>query len=393
MTVTSPRVEPTNDRQWLRSLLGSDTSGSPVTYLARPSATEPRLLVPLRPRKVAAASMRRLNGGRAPSEAAAIGGARILARLGLLRFAPGEVLTEPAFALVRHLASLLGEPGLTASITIGPPRRNRKPVLQLLRPDGRVVGFAKVGWSDLTRDLVRNEAEVLRSAGGRFPHRVEAPGLVLVEEWRDLVVTVCSELRPPNGLPAGAPEAAEVVRLVSLIDRERRSFHRLPMLDEPALGPAAAAIDVPALSERHETVELTTALWHGDLTPWNMVRRSGRTYLWDWEFAGPHRPVGFDLLHHRFEALRRSPRTADYTPSDPFAPTMRLLEQVIAEAGDLLELVGVNDTPEQREAVIDAYLCELIVREDRLHGQLWDGGEMALLGPAATAVLKRRIAG
>ncbi len=60
-------------------------------------------------------------------------------------------------SLVSHLSDELGQE-LTAGIHLGPPRANRKPVLQLMDPSGATVAFAKVGVNRLTRERVRHEA-------------------------------------------------------------------------------------------------------------------------------------------------------------------------------------------------------------------------------------------
>ena len=44
---------------------------------------------------------------------------------------------------------------------LGAARANRKPVLQLLTPDGETVGFAKIGVSPLTSSLVWAERDAL----------------------------------------------------------------------------------------------------------------------------------------------------------------------------------------------------------------------------------------
>ncbi|MEL7158365.1 MAG: hypothetical protein AAFN30_17440, partial [Actinomycetota bacterium] len=224
MTATVlPHRAPADDLHWLQSILGVETAREPVVYLARPSAAEARLLLPVGPRAAAAAAMRRLHGGRGLRASIELTGGRLLGRAGLLGLAPGERVLLPPFELVSALGRRLGEPDLTAAVTLGPPRRNRKPVLQLLRPDGLVAGFAKVGWSDLTRRLVTDEAEALRAMSGRLPTTVVTPSVVLVERWRELVVSVCTELRPPGGPTIAAPSVAEVAAGIAAVDRDRRS--------------------------------------------------------------------------------------------------------------------------------------------------------------------------
>lgn len=45
----------------------------------------------------------------------------------------------------------------------------------------------------------------------------------------------------------------------------------------------------------------TTALSHGDFTPWNMFIGNNKLYLYDWEMAQFSAPVLFDLFHYHFQ--------------------------------------------------------------------------------------------
>lgn len=373
-----------DDLSWLQGLLGSDNTAPPVRYLARPSAAEPRLLIPLEPPRAAAAAMTRLHGDRGLTETLTLTAGRVLARAGQVGRAPGEEVLLPRFALIDELARRLGEPDLTAAITIGPPRRNRKPVLQLVAPDGRAVGFAKVGWSPLTHRLVADEVRALRAVDGALPTAVVAPAVIAELAWGNTTVAVTSTLRPRWGLGRCSPDAHRVAAAVAAVGGGVRPVADLPLLVAGLDGHLGRTVDLVGLLDRAGDLELRTGWWHGDCTPWNMVARGGRTHVWDWEFAGPDRPVGFDLLHHRFEQLRRRPGV----------PAADALGALVAEADDI---VVAPDTargrrPEVRRAIVDLYLCELLAREQSLTDQRWSGGELATLGPALVDALTARLA-
>lgn len=377
-----PRATDADDVRWLEEIMGFEPDGEPVVYLARPSAAEPRLLLPVRPAPAAAAALRRLHGDRDLRGTLELAGGRLLGRVGLLGSAPGELLMLPPFELLSHLGRRLGEPDLTAAVTLGPPRRNRKPVLQLLRADGTVVGYAKVGWSDLTRNLVATEADILREVAGTLPNSVVAPTVIAVEHWQDRLIAVCSELRPPWRAARRSARPDEVAAHIAAIGAERRSVAELPLIVEAGNGRLGTVIDLDRLLDRHHRVELDTGLWHGDFTPWNMVQRAGRTYVWDWEFGGRHRPTGFDLLHHRFERLRRRPGAEPHTA----------VEALLAVTDPVLSEAGVEHRRSLRAAVIDLYLCELLARELALADQRWSGGDLARLGPVLVDTIERRLA-
>ena len=139
------------DLHWLLGALGGRGVGPSRRMLVRPSASAPELMLPLESRAAAATSLRRYHDGKSRRERAITFGAIALARLGALELAPGDTADIGPFALVERAAQVLGEPDLQIAVTLGPRRRNRKPVVQLIRPDGSAVGFAKVGWSPFTR--------------------------------------------------------------------------------------------------------------------------------------------------------------------------------------------------------------------------------------------------
>lgn len=372
-----------DDVRWLYEVLGADREAAPVPYLARPSLDEVQLLLPTEPPAAAAASLRRLHGNRDLRGRAEIWAGRLLGRLGLLGLAPGQAVSVPRFELVDHLARVLGEPDLVAAVTLGPPRRNRKPVLQLLRPDGRVVGFAKIGWSALTKELVSNEADVLQAIDGRLPTAVVAPALLTVEHWRDLVVVVTAELRPPMFESGQRPSTGEVVAAIAgLGSTGRRPVPELATLREGRNVGLEQVVDLDRLLDRHGDVNLDTGLWHGDFTPWNVAPRGRSVLIWDWEFAGWDRPVGFDALHHRFEHHRRRPGGTNRSG----------LAAVVGNGSEIVAELGLEPDGRRSQAIIDLYLCELIARERKLADQRWPGGALATLGPDAAQVLARRLA-
>ncbi len=369
---------------WLEEVLGGFVDGPPTTYLCRPSAQQPQLLVPLKPTKVTQTSMHRDHDDRGPKERLQGVVGEAIARLGILRFAGGEVKELPTFALVRELEEELGEDHLLATVSLGPRRRNRKPVIQLIRPDGTPVAFVKVGWSSLTRELVTNEAHWLDRVKGRLPSGVVAPE-VLARRTTDLIDAVATT---PLPVKAGARRTESVnptiVRQMALIAQaEPMPLSELARVKQWATQPVGQLLDTERLLERHGDVVLETGLWHGDLTPWNTASSGGLMHLWDWEFAGDERPIGFDSLHETFERSRRAAPNNEQTA----------LDMIIRTASDVLAPVrGAAPDQRQLDAIVNLYLCELLSREFRLAGEGWKPQNLGPLDQMAQAALSQRLA-
>ena len=98
-------------------------------------------------------------GARALSLALAtgLGGAVLRSRI-WVHVPPGTSTIES------YLGEALGR-DLLISMHLGTARANRKPVLQLMTPQGQPVGFAKIGTSPLTRALVEAERDALTRLG------------------------------------------------------------------------------------------------------------------------------------------------------------------------------------------------------------------------------------
>lgn len=279
---------------------GLDGGGPAASMTVVPSTRTPRLLVPMRPRRAAAAAVRRYTAQQGRRERLA-GTALAAGLLAGWRSRGGPVVSRAPHGetIADHLAGVLGRRVVTA-LAITHERPNRKPVLQVFDERGATVAFAKIGVSPLAAQLVDAEAAALAIlADAALPH-VEVPAVLGHDRWGHLPVLVTTPLplRP-------APEPDDPVLLAATqeisalahadIDGYLAAMRRradalgakadqwLDMLDEVAGARELSAVPVGA--------------WHGDFTEWNCARNDGRLMVWDWErFADPA-PVGFDRLH------------------------------------------------------------------------------------------------
>jgi len=181
------------------------TDGSPGTpiaeYLVVPDARRPRLLVPSASRRVAAAAVRRYAEPQSRSARlkrdAVVAAVRTGASAVLLR--DRVRVTGPfSSSIDGYLSEQLGRE-LSVSVHIGPARANRKPVLQLIGPEGDTFGFGKLGTGPLTRALVRAETAAIRH---RAIHEDEGRLGILVLAVMAAVASlgvIGAEMRSPGG--------------------------------------------------------------------------------------------------------------------------------------------------------------------------------------------------
>jgi hypothetical protein len=366
-------------------------SGEAITeYLVVPDAKRPRLLVPTVSKKVAAAAVRRYAEpqGRAArlKRDAVVAAIRTGASGVLMR--DRITVTGPADASIDgHLRAALGR-DLAVSIHIGPARANRKPVLQLIAPDGETFGFGKLGTGPLTQRLVRAETAALRTVGDAGLTALSVPSVLHAGEWRGLQVLVQSAL--PVWLPRAPLTAARLT--AAMLDvagclgwttgtlgggaywAELRG--RLSGVADRAEGVAlASAADL--LARRAGTTMLRYGAWHGDWAPWNMANLADGLLVWDWERFTGGVPAGFDAIHH--ELQKRIQSTGDATDA---------VEATVARADELLAPFAVD--PQARQLTALLYLVDLAARylSDR---QAEAGARLGVLGTWLLPVLIRRV--
>ncbi|MFD2767785.1 hypothetical protein [Micromonospora eburnea] len=385
-----------DERLWLRT--ARDATSPPAghrsvaRYAVVPSVERAKFLLPLASRRIGAASTLAYNALRPPRVRANRLAVGVLAGLGATRLARMPVLTVAAptdvdlaeLLLTADLSRVAGRP-LHAAIGIRPPDPHHKPTLQLFDDRGVAWAYAKVGWNDATRAMVRAEARALHGLPRDVGDLPAAPRLLREFGWRDLAVTLVEPM------PAGVrrlprPERPEVAAMLAVARRGGPAAPARPLAGsafladliaraERAGGPVGAAL--AALADRDGATRLEFGDWHGDWVPWNLGIHRGRLFAWDWENSGVGRPVGFDLAHQAFQSA--------------LSLRGRSVPEAAGEMTTVLDRYGgrLGLDPARRRLVADAYLVELWLRTAELAAA--GGGWSGRLHPALLRVLADRL--
>ena len=370
------------------------TDGSPGTpiaeYLVVPDARRPRLLVPSASRRVAAAAVRRY--AEPQSRAARLKREAVVAAVrtgasGVLLRDRIRVTGPFSQSIDGHLSEALGRE-LSVSIHIGPARANRKPVLQLISPDGETFGYGKLGTGPLTQRLVRAETAALTALGSSGLTKLTVPRVLHAGQWRGLQVLVQS------ALPVWLPRAPLTQRrlVAAMLDIAGCCGYTTGTLAASAYWHELRG-RLTAVADRPEGVALASAAellvkhagevvfrygaWHGDWAPWNMANVADALLVWDWERFATGVPLGFDAVHH--ELQKRIQDTDDATEA---------VEATVRRAAELLAPFGVP--ADGREVTALLYLVDLATRylTDR---QAEAGARLGVLGTWLLPVLIRRV--
>jgi hypothetical protein len=288
-------------------------------WAAVPSPASPRLLVPLGSRRAMARVVRRQLTGRRPRTRVVREVLSLAAATGLLRlphFRVGVVGGDGHRVGVEEvLGEVLGRDDLALTLPVGPPRANRKPVLQVTDTAGRVLAFAKVGDRALTRSLVRREAEALAFLEQHDLPHVRAPRLLGHREWDGHAVLVQEALHIPTDRLTGDAAHHQLLAVVRDVagtaagvpvawaDHPYRAELESRLAD---LERTRGGDDVAGLRAHAEALPphlpLGTAAWHGDLNPGNVALVGDTSPVWDWERYETGVVPGLDLLHHELHA-------------------------------------------------------------------------------------------
>ena len=347
-----------------RGRSGASPSGRRVAqFVALPSSTRPKALVPRAPRAAAATALRQLTEGPGRGAQLRSAGLGLAAAVGLMRvIPPGFVISVPHGVVVddigSYLARELAQP-VALSLKIGPVRAVQKPVLHLISPAGETVGFAKIGTTPFTTTLVQTEAAALRLLGRAPWQHLRVPDVMHHGQWNGHEVLVQQPLR-------GRPWAGERPDLQAAMVELARSqgVAGRPLLASPWWNDVSSRIDrlssTPVSHALREATAFVTSSrgdeevafgsWHTDWAPWNIAMEAGRALVWDWEQFQTDVPLGLDAIHFEIQRLVVGLAVA---PRDAYA-------QVIRTAPGLLAAFGVPS--EQSVLTVALYLLESVSR-------------------------------
>ncbi len=293
-------------------------------FLVVPNAAAPRILIPAGNARAAAASMRRYSAAISPRETLQRWGLAMGLRAGaasLLLRDRVQLESSGSASLMSHLEAVFSQT-VSVSVSVGPARANRKPVLQVFDAKGRSLAFVKVGDSATASGHVMREAESLKVLGTQQFSSLELPSLIDMSQWNGMTVLVMTALdtRPMSRGPGLARLRGRAVdELAAAFRQPQANLAQTPMwtalradypllLDEEIRTLYGSCLD--RLDSQFLDRLVDVGAWHGDFSPWNMAQRSHRLQLWDWERFELGVPTGMDRVHY---ALNRHLRTAGTT--------------------------------------------------------------------------------
>lgn len=300
--------------------LEATRQGAPRGAMALiPNAKKPRIIIPAAHPRASAAALHRfsadLDNRQRLQRILAVQALRTLGARPPIAHHQLSLTGGGGQGLSAHLNELMGQE-VVFSLSIGNARANQKPILQLFTMSGDSLGFVKVGTNSFTANLVRQEAENLRTLADKRFEVLAAPRLIHSGTWQDFELLVMEPL--PTSVWSRSRKFERLRRQAEqeLAERfgEQRIrielsdwFQQLPQAskyldaDQELWGRWSEAVDM--MASRFGPQELVFTVSHGDWTAWNMAVYRGKLQVWDWERFARSLPAGFDRLH--FEVHRQ----------------------------------------------------------------------------------------
>lgn len=226
-----------------------------------------------------------------------------------------EETVSGRISLTQHLATLLARPVVVAA-SVGPRDPHQSQMLIALDADGRPLAYVKVGWNQLNRRLVRNEARALRRLGEVRLSTMTVPSVLYAGAWQDLELLLTAPIQAKGQRAASRSRPPPLP--VTLEVAATGARQRLHLSESPYWWDLQGRLNVAAIRlDRHTADALARAVarvgtvgatllsfagWHGDWVAWNLARDRERLLVWDWEYWSDAAPVGFDILHFFYGA-------------------------------------------------------------------------------------------
>ena len=230
----------------------------------------------------------------------------VLARLPLWYGDELLIAAREPFPLEETLAKPFGGEVIRLAFSTRTPGPARKPTVQILRQDGTVLGYAKLGITESAARLVRREGNILRRLSMVSRGATAAPRLLLEDD-------VC-------GMPLLIQEPVEGVRstlemtagkfqfLESLQSDGRRPVAESPFLHDIDKRISALSDPPPILREALDgarsslgCLNLPSTIVHGDFAPWNICVKGDKVSAFDWDYGHLDGMPLIDELHHTLQ--------------------------------------------------------------------------------------------
>ena len=217
------------------------------------------------------------------------------------------IASREALPIETLLTNLTGEKELFLSLSPGTPGAAQKLTVQVMRPEGSILGYVKMPMTEAAGDRLRHEAAIVRDLHSYPELRSHIPRLLFAGLLQGRYVVFQSALEGNMGPRRFTPLHETFLERLHRCRFEQRPGERI--VEETGrkwsriagrmgtkwqeLGRAALRIAAREL----DGCEIACGIGHGDFAPWNTRVNEGALRLFDWESASWNAPLLWDQFH------------------------------------------------------------------------------------------------
>ena len=279
------------------------------------------------------------------------------------------LLASPTLLPIERLANeITGENQFVFTLSLGTPGAFQKLTVQVMRPDGLMLGYVKMPLTTAAGDRLLNEAEFLQKLSGFPTMRPHVPRLLFGGSWNGNNILFESPVEGATGLacftnlhkefladlhscsPAVIPGQAVVHRAAQTWEKAaQRMGTKWQELGYEALRTAGQELNGTLVS---------CGIHHGDFAPWNVRTHRGNLFAFDWESATCGAPNMWDQFHF----LVQSECLLKATHAKPIGGDIRkqnralYLLYLLNSAAQLQHEEAQRETIDYREKQVSRYL-------------------------------------
>jgi hypothetical protein len=210
----------------------------------------------------------------------------------------------PLEVLVREVTGER-EPNFAMSLGVG--GKFCKLTVQVMRPNGEILGYVKLPLTEAATQRVRHEAAMLERLCDFARLRPHIPKVLYAGEWADGFLLFQSTGPQRLGPIAFDHSHEEFLRTLwgvheikkpgrVLVNEVSTRWQKLaPLLDASLRTLGERALDL--VYRELDALTIPCGISHGDFCPWNTRVDNGRLFVFDWESAAWGAPILWDVFH------------------------------------------------------------------------------------------------
>ncbi len=200
-----------------------------------------------------------------------------------------------------------GERHLTFAVSLGTPGPVQKLTVQVMRTDGKILGYLKIPLKSGAEQRLRHEADTMEKLQRFAKIRAHIPRLLFAGSWEGRFVVFQSAIEGEAGPVRMTERHEEFLKILQdcepamlsgrrLVQRIAQRWEKIaPRLESHWQGLGREAVRIA--SRELGSVPIACGIQHGDFAPWNTRVQPKGLILFDWESAAWEAPALWDRFH------------------------------------------------------------------------------------------------